>query len=168
MKSEASYNVAVWIPLWVSLALSGRPSRWRTGAVVLALALPVLGLGRSALVLSRQFRPDTVTFSFLRSTIQRLALDGCRVTPGLWLAAEGTEGVTFGNPGEAPARFALVQQTDTGRSQPPAYNGYRLVANYFRPGITVFGMPVSRTSGGWEFAEYECVEARCLPAATAP
>lgn len=155
LKTEASYNAVVLMPLFACLALSRYRSAWTSHLLVFALMLPVVGLSRSSLILARQFRPNAVTFTDVRNKIRELAPFGCDITTGLWLAVDNVAAVGIRAADRPSSRFFVVQQTNTGRSTPTELFGYRLVDNQFGSPLTVLGLPLSRTSGGWEYAVYE-------------
>jgi len=156
LKTEASYNNAVvWVPLLACLGLSGNPGRRRSWLVVLALVLPAMGIARSSVILAGQFDSRAVGFREVREKIREMTPLGCAVSPGLWMAVDDVTKVTFTNPADPQQRFFVRQETNTGQSYPTDYPGYELLDNRFAPGIKVFGLPLARTSGGWQFAVYE-------------
>jgi len=155
VKTEASYNAVVWVPLMASVAFHVHRSDLAAWSLIGALALPVVGLSRSSVLVARQFTEDAVGFGDVQRRIRELAPFGCSVTSGLWLAVDHLEQVNIGQGRSNGARFLIQQETNTGRSSPLPIDGYRLVDNHFRPGWTLFGLPISRTAAGWEYAVYE-------------
>ena len=156
LKTEASYNAVVWMPLLACVAVSARGSDFRSWIVVVALMLPAVGLTRSSVLLAVQFNPRSVSFNEVRHRIRELPLQESSVTKGLWIAVDDVTKVTFTNVDDpARKRFFVRQQANTGQADPPAFAGYRLIESRYRPGLTVLGLPFSRTPGGWGFAVYE-------------
>jgi hypothetical protein len=156
LKTEASYNAVVWMPLLACVTLSGQ-ARWHVCAVIGVLVFPAIGLVRSSVVLAQQFRQQTVTFRDAQEKIHELAPLGCSVSSGLWMAAWGFEGVTTSDGPGTSRRFFVRQQTNMGQARPPSVPGYRLLDDRFGGGTTVLGLPLTRTPGGWNFAVYESV-----------
>jgi hypothetical protein len=158
LKTEASYNAVVWMPVLACIAVSSGTSRWRTVFVTVALLFPAAGLARSGIVLSRQFQPESVTFGEARQRIQELAVRRCSVSSGLWLVVDDVRGVAIEDRDAPEGECFVRQQTMTGMASPPTYPGFRLVEDRYGPGIRLFGIPLSRTPGGWEFAVYERID----------
>jgi len=156
LKTEASYNAVVWMPLFASIAASGR-SRWQSWAVVIAFVFPAIGFVRSSAVLASQLRPNAVSFHDAQEAIRGLTPSGCSVSSGLWMAASDSVAVTVGAMPSTPARYYVRQQANLGLSSPPDLPGYRLVQNRFGAAVRLFGLPVARTASGWNFAVYERV-----------
>ncbi len=154
LKSEASYNAVAWMPLLASIAASSR-TRWQSWAVVIAFVFPVIGFVRSTAVLASQLQPHAVSFRDAQEAIRGLTPSGCSVSSGLWMAASGSAAVTAGGMPSTPARYYVRQQANFGLSSPPELPGYRLVENRFGGGVRLFGLPLARTAGGWNFAVYE-------------
>ncbi|MCC7007729.1 MAG: hypothetical protein IT184_02840 [Acidobacteria bacterium] len=153
LKSEASYNAIVWMPLLAALALSA--PRRRVGELVLLLALmpPVAGAVRTAALLAGQYRSTAVTYDDVRRRLRALPADELSISGGLWLAADDSAAV--GIIGRDPLRrFVVQQQAKTGQQQPGALAGYALQEDRFGPGSSLWRLPVARTPGGWEFALY--------------
>jgi hypothetical protein len=158
LKTEASYNAVVYMPLLASAGVARRPcgSRsWRSYAVLVALLFPAAGLFRSSVILAGRFGSHAVGFREVRETIQQLTPLGCEITSGLWMAADDVTRVTIRNGSSPEQRFVIRQQTYTGRADPPEFPGYTLVENRYGRGLNVLGLPLTRTPGGWEFAVYE-------------
>ena len=151
VKTEASYNAVVWMPVSAAVALSHRPPRWCVWAVTVALVLPALGLARSSVILARQFSPHVVGFDEARTRLHELTPMGCVASSGLWMAADMAGGATTS--GTRP-ECIVRQQTYTGASRPPELPGYQLVENRFAPATRLLGIPIARTAGGWQFAVY--------------
>lgn len=154
VKTEASYNAVVWMPLLACVAVTGRPSRRQAGLVVAALLLPCVGLLRSSIVLAGQFEPGVVGFAEARARLRELAPTGCAVSPGLWMAAGSACQIVAGAPDQSGAILYVRQETYTGTATPPEFEGYRLVENRFARATRVFDIPVARTAGGWQIAVY--------------
>lgn len=156
LKSEAAYNAVVWLPLLGSLVLVGDTSRWRTAVVVIALCGPAAGWMRAGAILEQRFEAGAITFDAASTRINQLIGQGCAITPGLWLAVDDLTKARFIDRTHLGSdRCVVVQQARTGQAVPPLLTGYRLVESEFRGGARVFGLPISRTLGGWEFAVYE-------------
>jgi hypothetical protein len=151
LKTEASYNAVVWIPLFLAILLSVEIKNASRIALLFALILPVLGLVRSSLVLIWQFRPEAVSFYEAQDVMVVKEREGIQISSGFFLAAPDPRQVYFG--GEATL-WRLEQQTNRGVIQPPEIPGYRLVKNRFGGPIRILGLPISRTPGGWEYALY--------------
>jgi hypothetical protein len=155
MKTEASYNAIVWIPLLAALA--GRRPRPPLVAwlLVAALALPATGGARSAALLARQFRADAVSFAEVRGLLGALPAADTAVATSLWLAAPDPAAAHYAERDDGARRWVVRAQTHSGRTDPPAVEGYAVRRHRYGPGVRVLGLPLSRTPNGWEYALYE-------------
>jgi hypothetical protein len=154
VKTEASYNAVVYVPLLAALALAAATSRVRAAAAMAALLLPAAGVMRSAVILAGQFEAAAVPFETARHELRRLTGNGCVVTAGLWLASDDPASLRVANPNRPEGACFVRQESMLGQSAPPAYDGYMLVDDRYRRGASAFGLPIARTTGGWEFAVY--------------
>ena len=154
VKTEASYNAVVWIPLMACLVVSRRQAL-HAWLVILALAMPAAGLLRSSVILAAQSSPTAVSFDQISERLRQLAPADCTVSQGLWMASDHPAEIHIIGRDQAATRFLVLQQAYTGRSVPKPVQGYRLVENHFGGPVRILGVPISRTPGGWEFAVYE-------------
>ena len=97
-------------------------------------------------------RPST---DDVRDRIGAIAPEQLSITPGLWLAADDMTRVAVAGLNRPERTFFIRQQTKSGQAAPPPLAGYRLEEDHYHSGLHVFGIPISRTPGGWEFALYE-------------
>jgi hypothetical protein len=160
VKSEAAYNAVVWLPLLAAVA-AVRMDRLAVYAVVfLALSLPTLGLMRSSFLLLHQVLQGP-SYSEVRELAARCLPDGLALSSGLFLASPDLRATRFGAPDKAAVdgpRFFLEQQLASGRSEPKVREGYELVENRFGGAVEIFGMPISRSPTGWQYALYRKIE----------
>ena len=154
VKTEASYNATVWIPLGACLAVSS-DRRWARALVASVLVFPALGMLRSTVLLAAQSRPGVASFADVQARIRQVTPFGCAISPGLWLAADEPARLQLVGRDVISARFQVRQQADTGLSHPISLPGYRLIEDRFSPPVTLLGVPLSRGGGGWGFAVYE-------------
>lgn len=157
VKTEASYNAVVWLPVFLAGILVCSQSVMKNPLILICLALPLLGWLRSWICLLHQTRENTVGFAEVQEIIRGKEKEGIQVSRGLFLAVSNPEKVFFeqshGNPPGIPG-WRIEQQTNRGLREPPEFPGYRLVENRFGPPIKILGLPISRTPGGWEYALY--------------
>lgn len=158
VKTEASYNAVVWLPVFLAAMLACSQSVMKNPLILICLALPLLGWLRSWVCLLHQTRENTVGFAEVQEIIRGKEKEGIQVSRGLFLAVSNPQKVFFeqshGNPPGIPG-WRIEQQTNRGLSEPPDFPGYRLVENRFGPPIKILGLPLSRTPGGWEYALYQ-------------
>ena len=155
VKTEASYNAVVWIPVLAAAAVAGLSAPRGAWIPIAVLGLPVIGIARSSLVLAAQFQPGAVSFRDARARIEPLVAKGASITPGLWLAAGNHSPIVLAVKDGPSETFFVRQESKTGIAAPPEYPGFALTVNEFRPGARFLGLPLARTAGGWEFAVYE-------------
>ena len=121
----------------------------------------MLGLARSGLILGHQFTEEAISFHNVRLVIEKKIKEGVEVSPGLFLAVPDPRLVTFAG-GQSRKRvfplWRIEQQAYKGVQNPPDVSGYRLTENKFGGPIRIFGLPISRTPGGWEYALYRRID----------
>lgn len=157
-KSEAAYNAIGWIPLFLAAIFHATPPRWMVLALIGGLLLSSSALIRSTLILIHQYRGESVKFEELREEIAKRAEQGVLVSPAFFLACPDPWKVEFDDMREkqgARPPWLVKQQFNSGLASPPEIPGYLLEKNRFGPGIKIFGFPISRTPGGWEYAVYQ-------------
>jgi hypothetical protein len=156
VKSEAAYNAIVWMPLFAAVWLTSLERRFQLLLLIIALALPMVGLFRSSLLLVSQISTGP-SFAEVRGVISRRVNEGVLVSKGLFLAVPDLRRVQIGKPGETDASqpvWFIDQQMATGRTKPRQYAGYDMVLDEFRPSVRVFGLPISRAPTGWQYSLY--------------
>jgi hypothetical protein len=158
-RPEEAYYLVAFMPVWCVglLAWARRSTRARTiVAVVLAPMAASLLLTAARFV---AYQREGVSLDAARRQMSSWLPRSAKAaaTGGLWVLTDGQRLVSWA-PGHSPptgVEWLLVQQADTGRSSPPAVDGFRLVGeNFVRHAPRLIGLPIGRTVKGYAFAIY--------------
>ena len=158
MKAEAVYNAAIFLPLGWAVAWSHSFKRIRAGVLLLS-GLPLLaGFGWKGVVLLERAKTNPVSFAELQKIISEKTAQGVVVPPAFYLACPDPWKVSFSDPdqvGGEGASWLIAKQSNTGHVSPRDLPGFALLDNRFGAPLRIFGIPISNSPKGWEYALYK-------------